>query len=73
MDAIGVNAGFLIVQLLGVALLGGGLVLCGWGLWGLSRRVLPPVAQALWVAIIVLVPLLGPLAFWMIKPGEPKL
>lgn len=72
MDSIGVNVGFLMVQLLDLAMLGGGLLLCGWGLWALSRRTLPPEAQAVWAAIILFVPLLGPLAFWMIKPGESK-
>ncbi len=52
------------------------LRLCGWplisllGLLVLRRRRLTGVAQAVWAMIVVAVPYLGALAFFILQPGE---
>jgi len=63
---------FLIVQLFNIIFPIGWLLLAVLALLGLSKRRLPPVALAIWVAVILLVPWLGAIAYWLIKPGEEK-
>ncbi len=47
----------------------------GWPLFSLltvghlRRRPLPAVAQALWVLIVVAVPYIGALAYWLVRPS----
>ena len=59
---------FLIVQVFNYVLLVGWLLLILLALLSLRRRRLTNPTQALWVLIIVAVPLLGPLAYWIINP-----
>ena len=36
----------------------------------LCRRQLVSVLQALWVPIILIIPVLGPVAYWAVRPGK---
>lgn len=36
----------------------------------LRRRLLATLSQALWALIIVVIPILGACAFWIVQPGE---
>ena len=62
------TAGFFIAQALNLVLLAGWLLLILLALFSLRRRQLTNPTQAIWVLIIVAVPILGPLAYWIINP-----
>jgi hypothetical protein len=64
MDAMGINFGFLIVQLIPVIL----IVLPIISLIDLSKKKLSGMPLALWVLIICAIPFLGALAYWIVKP-----
>jgi hypothetical protein len=64
MDALGINVGLLFVQLLPIVLIAFPVI----SLFDLSKKKLSGTALALWVLIICAVPLLGALAYWIIKP-----
>ncbi len=40
------------------------------GLLGLRRRKLSVTAQTIWAALIVIIPIMGTVAFWLVNPGE---
>ncbi|NWG33840.1 MAG: hypothetical protein HXY42_05320 [Chloroflexi bacterium] len=65
MEVIGINFGFLFVQLLSIALLIGLPIV---SLIDLSKKKLSGAALALWALLICAVPLLGALAYWIVKP-----
>jgi hypothetical protein len=70
MESIGINWGYLPVTIFNL------ILLLGWPLFAilmllqLRRREMPEVARAIWVALIIIVPYLGALAYWLVKPGE---
>lgn len=70
MENWGINTGFLMIQLLNL------LLLCGWPifslatLFALKNKNLAGTRQAIWVLIVIAVPFLGSLAYWMIQPEE---
>ncbi len=71
MEAVGINVGYLLAQCL-VPL----LLVAIWFLPALAAlrqlrtRPLSDVAQAIWAALIVIVPLLGAIAFFIIQPSK---
>jgi antibiotic biosynthesis monooxygenase (ABM) superfamily enzyme len=65
MEALGINVGFLFVQLLFLLAL---IVFPVITLINLATKKLSGIPLALWVLIICAVPFLGPLAYWIIKP-----
>lgn len=66
MEMMGINAGFLLVQLLlFVVLIGLPLV----SLVDLSKKKMNGTPLALWVLVICAIPLLGALAYWIVKPS----
>jgi hypothetical protein len=69
-DYLGVNFGYLFVILLNLLLVGGWLVSAIFALIQLRRQYLPETARAIWAALILLVPLAGALAFWIVQPGK---
>lgn len=71
MDSLGINVGFLIVQLVGLLLTAGWVIFSLLTILALRRQRLPIMPQALWAALIVLAPILGALAFWIVRPGQP--
>jgi hypothetical protein len=65
MDALGINFGLLLVQsIIPIVLFVLPMIL----LIDLSRKRLTGTTLALWVLIICAVPILGALAYWIIKP-----
>ena len=64
MEPLGVNLGFLLVQLIPVIL----IVLPIIALIDLSKKKLSGMPLALWVLIICAIPFLGALAYWIVKP-----
>ena len=65
MDAMGINGSLLIIQLTPVILLIGLPVIA---LIDLAKKKMNGTPLALWVLIICAVPILGALAYWIIKP-----
>ena len=69
MAQMGLSLGYAVVMALNFVIVAGWLVLGILALHSLRRRRLPPTAQAIWVLLIVVIPLLGALAFWVVQPG----
>ena len=65
MDPLGINAGLLLIQSIFVIVMIGLPVI---SLIDLARKKLSGTALALWVLVICAVPVLGSLAYWIIKP-----
>ena len=60
------------IQLVNLLLLVSWLVLSMAALIGLRRRRLEPGIQILWTILVILVPILGPLAFFVVAPGRKE-
>lgn len=69
MESMDVNIPLLLAQLLNVGILIGWLVLGGIAIWQLRTRHLSDSTKVIWVAVILLVPLFGALAFFFMRPG----
>jgi len=65
MEALGINAGLLFIQLLISIVL---IVLPILSLIDLARKNLSGMPLAVWVLVICAVPILGSLAYWIVKP-----
>lgn len=65
MEPLGINAGLLLVQLIPVMLLIGLPII---SLIDLAKRKLTGTPLAIWVLVICAVPLIGSMAYWIIKP-----
>ena len=65
MEPLGINLGLLLIQLIVVFVFIGFPIL---SLVDLTRKKLTGTPLALWVLVICAVPLLGSIAYWMIKP-----
>ena len=64
---IGINWGVLIIQFL---IFGGWLLLSLLALISLRRAQLTGLVQVLWALLIVAIPVLGALAFFIVRPSE---
>jgi ABC-type maltose transport system permease subunit len=64
MEQLGINTGLLLVQMVPVIL----FVIPIITLIDLAKKKMSGTPLALWVLIICVVPLLGALAYWIIKP-----
>lgn len=73
MEALGINWNLFIAQIVNIFVL---LFLLIWpilsirALFALRKRRLGETPRVLWVMVIVLVPVLGALAFWIVGPEE---
>lgn len=67
MEALGINTGLLIVQLMVALLL---LALPISALIDLGKKQLESLPEAIWALTICLVPVLGALAYWIVKPAS---
>ena len=65
MDALGINFGLLLQQVFFVILLIGLPII---SLIDLARKRLSGTPLAIWALVICLVPVIGSLAYWIIKP-----
>jgi len=66
MEGLGINVSFLCIQLIFLVVLIGFPIIT---LINLATKKLNGTPLALWVLIICAVPLLGALAYWIIKPA----
>ena len=65
MDALGINISLLLIQLIPVILLIGLPIIA---LIDLAKKKITGTTLAIWALIICAIPLLGALAYWIIKP-----
>ena len=65
MEALGINTGLLFIQVLISMML---IALPILSLLDLARKNLSGMPLAIWVLVICAVPLLGSLAYWIVKP-----
>jgi hypothetical protein len=65
METFGINARFLLIELMPVILL---ILLPIISLIDLAKKKMSGIPLAVWVLVICAVPLLGALAYWIIKP-----
>ena len=70
MEQVGINWGYMLVTLFNLLLLVGWLVLAVIALVQLRQRGLSETARAIWAALIVVIPIAGALAFWIVGPGK---
>ncbi len=62
--------GFLLVQVFNILFILGWLVLAVWALFDMRHRHMNATAKALWVVIVLCLPLFGALAFWIVAPDD---
>ncbi|HEX6385074.1 MAG TPA: PLD nuclease N-terminal domain-containing protein [Anaerolineae bacterium] len=66
MEAVGVNTGFLLLQCIPLLLWG---ILAVLALLNLRRRPLSEGVRVAWAVLIVVVPILGAIALYLVDPG----
>jgi hypothetical protein len=67
MDGLGINTGLLLIQLIPAIIMIGFPIIA---LLDLRKKKLSGTPLGIWVLIICAVPLIGALAYWIIKPSE---
>jgi hypothetical protein len=67
MDELGINIGLLLIQLIPVIVIIGFPII---SLIDLKKKTLSGATLAIWVLIICAIPLIGSLAYWIIKPSS---
>jgi hypothetical protein len=67
---LGINAGFMALQALNCLVLLVWLGLSIAALLGLRKKSLGEVARVLWTLIILIVPIMGAVAFWIVNPSS---
>ena len=70
MDALGINGWLLLIQLIPIILFIGLPIIA---LVDLAKKKMSGTPLAVWVLVICAVPLLGALAYWIIKPTAEKI
>lgn len=70
MARFGFGLGFLAIQILNILLIVAWLGLSIYCLFQLRKQSMSATAKALWTLIIILIPLLGSIAFLIVKPSE---
>ena len=69
MEPLGINTGLLLIQLFFVLVMLGLPIL---SLIDLAKKKISGTPLAIWVLVICAVPVLGSLAYWIIKPTPEK-
>ncbi len=69
MDSLGINTGLLFVQILPIILFIGMPVI---SLLDLRKKNLSGTTLGVWVLVICAIPIIGSLAYWIIKPSVEK-
>jgi len=69
---LGVNLTTWLFQIVNFLILAGWIVLAIVALTRLRRCQLDDTTLVLWVIVILLIPLLGALAFFIVRPGKPR-
>lgn len=69
MESLGINFGFLLVQILNLLIVFGWITVAIVSLFNLRNRRLTGTPLVMWALIICAIPILGALAYWIIKPS----
>jgi hypothetical protein len=69
MDSLGLNLGFLLVQILSLLVVFGWIAFVIVSLFNLRTKKLTGTPLVMWVLIICAIPVLGALAYWIVKPS----
>jgi hypothetical protein len=69
MEPLGINIGLLLIQSIFIMVMLGLPVI---SLIDLARKKLSGTPLALWVLIVCVVPILGSLAYWIVRPAPGK-
>jgi hypothetical protein len=67
MESIGINTGLLLIQLIPVIVIIGFPIIT---LFDLKKKKLGDTTLAIWVLTICAIPVIGSLAYWIIKPSS---
>lgn len=59
-------------QIVNLLILASWLVLMIVALFKIRDRQMKPIPQVLWTMLVILIPILGPLAFLVVSPGETE-
>ena len=70
MDGIGINFGFLLIQIFNILLLLGWIGLAIYAFLQMRKQSLTEELRLLWSVVIVVFPIVGALAFLLRKPKE---
>lgn len=57
----------MLLQILNMALLVAWILLALWALWRLRKEAMSDTAQAIWTVVILLIPILGAAAFFIVR------
>ena len=60
----------LLFQILNIALLIAWILLALWALWRLRKEEVSDAAQVIWTVIILLIPILGAVAFFIVRSSS---
>jgi hypothetical protein len=69
MEPLGINTGLLLFQLIPIIVFIGFPII---SLIDLKKKKLGETTLAIWVLVICVIPLLGALAYWIIRPSSEK-
>ena len=60
----------MLLQILNMALLVAWIVLAIWALWRLRKEEMSDTAQVIWTVVILLIPILGAVAFFIVRSSS---
>jgi hypothetical protein len=64
---VAIDITLLLLQILNIALLIAWILLALWALWRLRKEEISDTAQVIWTVIILLIPILGAVAFFIVR------
>ena len=67
MEVAHIDYSLLLAQVLNFVLLVAWIVLAIWALWRLRKEEMSDTAQVIWTALILLIPILGAVAFFIVR------
>jgi hypothetical protein len=65
-----IDVTLMLLQILNMALLVAWIVLAIWALWRLRKEEMSDTAQVIWTVVILLIPILGAVAFFIVRSAS---
>jgi hypothetical protein len=65
-----IDVTLMLLQILNMALLVAWIVLAIWALWRLRKEEISDTAQVIWAVVILLIPILGAVTFFIVRSGS---
>jgi hypothetical protein len=69
-ESVEIDPTLLLSQLLNITLLIAWIVLAIWALWRLRKEEISDTAQVIWTVVILLIPILGAIAFLIVRSAR---